>query len=188
MELGDVDELKELMPQSDGLEAYYDACVVVLRATFLRVSEAAKGTRLPDLHSEPSEASIHDESHMVPENPPAGAWYPSSGGRLPPGMVRPPQIPVPWGVGFHLIGVARLGSFVLIAFQWQETGEDIYVHTVDLGPLVEQQYAVGMVATLVEINLLERLGRGWFQQAKLHRIQGLTFVEWRLLGTVASVE
>ena len=48
MEHEDLDELKELMPESNGLEACYDACVVVLRATFSRVSEAFKDIQLPE--------------------------------------------------------------------------------------------------------------------------------------------
>ena len=82
------------------------------------------------------------------------------------------------GTGFHYVEGTRLGPFALIAFQWQETGEVIYVHIVDLRTFVNpHQYAVGMVATIVEFNLLERLRPRWYQHAKLRDIRCLTFME-----------
>ena len=172
----DLEELKELTPQSEGLEAYYDACVTVLRSTFLRVSETAKDIQLPTIPAESTEANKQESGSATPGTVPEGVWYPISGRPLPPGVTSPPRPPM-LGTGFHLIEVTRVGPFALIAFQWHETGEEIYVHTADLRTFVADRYAVGMVDTIVVINLLERLGLRWYQHAKLRHIQGLTFME-----------
>ena len=66
MENVDLEELKELKPQPDGLEAYYDAYITVLRATFLRVSEAHKDIQLPKIPPELAEASAQNGSDTAP--------------------------------------------------------------------------------------------------------------------------
>jgi hypothetical protein len=179
MEEKDVEELKELLPQTAGLEAYYDACVTVLRMSFLRVSEAVKDIKLPEIPPElPSQSSEEDaqgDGRTVPGTAPKGTWYPLSW-PLPQGVVRPPR-PPRMGAGFRLVDVTRLGQFALIGFQWQETGDEIYVRIVDLHELANFGYGVGLVDTLVVVNLLERIGPHWHLHHQMPRIHGLTFME-----------
>lgn len=168
MEDRDLEKLKELLPQSDGLEAYYDACVMVLQATFTQVSEAVKDIKVPEIPPElPAQSSEADGK---------GTWYPASGKTLPPGWFRPPARLME-GAGFHLVDVVRLGQFALIGFQWQETGDQTYVYTVNLRELADERWAVGMVNTIVLTNLLERVRPHWHLHHQMPRIHDLTFME-----------
>ena len=171
MEHKDLEQLKELLPESEGLEVYYEACVTVLRVTFTRVSEVVKDIKLPEILPEPPS--------QPPEADPKGTWYPAFGRTRPPGWVHP----APWlrgGAGFQLVDVVRLGQFALIGFQWQETGDQTYVYTVNLREFADhadQGWAVGLVKTIVLTNLLERVRPHWHLHHQMPTIHGLTFME-----------
>jgi hypothetical protein len=82
------------------------------------------------------------------------------------------------GVGFHLVDVVRLDHFVLIAFQWQETGDAIYVSVVNLCEYADKGFAAGLVNTVVLSHILEKIRPHWHIHTQTQRIQGLTFLEW----------
>lgn len=157
-----------------GLERYFEACLSVLRASLTQVSEAVDGIPLPQANSRSSTSNnlSEPESGAMPN----GAWYPARGGKLPPGRHAPPPIAME-GVGFHLVGIVRLAHFLLIAFQWQETGEAIYVYVVDLREYAEKDIAAGLVNTVVLSHLLEKIRPHWHAHAETQVIHGLTFIK-----------
>lgn len=81
------------------------------------------------------------------------------------------------GAGFHLVDVSRLGPFLLIAFTWYETGDEIYARVFDLRGHDYKRISPEWAETILTTNLLEDLGRGWCHaRATLQRIGGLTFI------------
>lgn len=42
----------------------------------------------------------------------------------------------------RLVNIIRLDNFLLIAFRWRETGDEVFVYTVDLRTFVEEPYPV----------------------------------------------
>ncbi len=79
--------------------------------------------------------------------------------------------------GFQLVDIARLGTFALIAFRWRETGDEIFVYTIDLHPFAAGQYGVETSEAIISMNLLEQLGGQWHTPHTLRNIKGLSFLE-----------
>jgi hypothetical protein len=154
---------------TENVEDFYDRVIAAIRDTLL---QASKWTWSP---------------------PPPIDWeklqkiLPSSKGRWIPNFPRSPELQAarqllppyqPSYAGFRFVDVTRLGNFALIAFRWRETGDETFVHTVDLRPFVaEEPRSVMFAEAVITTNLLERLGGQWYQHQTLKHIKGLTFIE-----------
>jgi hypothetical protein len=159
---------------SDGLEIYYAAVIVLLRASFTRISE----TSLSDFPWLSERDLAPNPAPILPleDIPPEGIWLPFDPYASTAGRPRPPY-PIPPDVGFQLVSVVGFAEFALIAFRWHETGEECFVDVVNLGEFARRNLAAGMADTIIVTNLLERLGKHWHLHAPLTRISGLTFIE-----------
>ena len=97
---------------SDGLEIYYAAVIVLLRASFTRISE----TSLSDFPWLSERDLAPNPAPILPleDIPPEGIWLPFDPYASTAGGPRPPY-PIPPDVGFQLVSVVGFAEFALIA-------------------------------------------------------------------------
>ncbi len=141
-------------------EQFYDEVLARMRTTLI-LSSGDTGT-LPTITLEEAQAIAAAQSLATP---PPGHWE----------SVSPGEQVASWD-GFQFVDIARLGNVALIAFRWRETGAETFVHSVDLQDFLDREMSVSLTETTISINLLERLGGGWYWHASLTRIKGLTFI------------
>ncbi len=132
---------------NDNYEQFYNEVISALRTTLIQ-SSGDTGTR-------PSTIRGDIPSFHSPNKQPSGP---------------------PWD-GFHFVELTRLGDHVFIAFRWRETGGDVFVYVTDMRDHIDRAHPAEFASTVISINLLERLGTGWYLHAPLSRIRGLTFIE-----------
>lgn len=152
------------MPDKN-LEQFYDEVVSALQTTLTRVSDE---TWIP--RSTMSKPNAHGAQPrripLVPRSPELKAASDS---------LFPFQ---PGFIGFQLVDITRLGEFGLIAFRWRETGDEIFVCTVNFRAFAEgeEPFSVHAAETIISMNLLERLGGQWYLHHPLRHIGTLTFM------------
>lgn len=81
--------------------------------------------------------------------------------------------------GFQFVDIARLEANALIAFHWHETGNQTFVHVVDLSYFTDRGMSVSLANQIISANLFEWIGDGWHLQVPTTQVRGLTFMEPR---------
>ena len=143
---------------AENFDNFYNEVVAALRKSLTAVS-GVPWTASPPI----------DESKLKESGPPKEVgWLPYNS--------ESPDYQPPYA-GFQLVDVARLANFALIAFRWYDTGDEIFVHTVDLHSFTTIEAPVELADIIISTNLLEWLGWKWYEQRTLRRIKGLTFIE-----------
>ena len=157
---------------TENFESFYNDMVAVVRDSLKKMSGEPWTPRPPEDEAKIQEIFRSTGRRMIPLNP------------------RDPELKAalegmsslsPWYAGFQLVDVTRLGNIALIAFRWHETGDEIFVHTVDLRTFATEPHSVKWGEAIITTNLLERLGGGWYHHHALRKIKGLTFIEDDLL-------
>ncbi len=78
--------------------------------------------------------------------------------------------------GYELVDVSHLVDTLMIAFRWHETGDTLFVCSIDLQLHADSHHPVNMAETIVSTNFLESIGAGWFEHIHAFSIGNLTFV------------
>jgi len=82
------------------------------------------------------------------------------------------DVPLPW-TGFHPLRVVAVRGVLLVLFTWDETPDETYMLPMDVS---EERHATAATVDVLAMNVLERLGAGWWRRARLVRTGGIAVV------------